>query len=82
LTLVEPWLTPFLSFVHAVCNVRAARKLWPKLDALATMNELERPTYEAWLGRPEEIQSLLTDRFRPELIRKEWGKLLFVGRAS
>jgi len=77
---VEPWLTPFLRFVHAVCDVRLARRAWPKLDALATMNELEKPTYEAWLRRPTEILALLTERFIPELVRTEWGKLLFVGR--
>lgn len=82
MVVVEPWLTPFLRFVHAVCELSTARRLWPKLDALATMNELERPTYEAWLGRPEEILSVLTGRFRPELMRREWGKLLFVGRPS
>lgn len=81
MVVVEPWLTPFLSFVHAVCDVRAARKLWPKLDALATMNELEATTYLAWLARPAEILALLESRFRAELLRKEWGKLLFVGRA-
>lgn len=77
---VEPWLTPFLRFVHTVCEMRLARRAWPKLDALATMNELERPTYEAWLARPDEILKLLTERFTPEVLRTEWGKLLFVGR--
>jgi SAM-dependent methyltransferase len=77
---VEPWLTAFLSFVHAVCEIRLARRLWPKLDALATMNELERPTYEQWLTRPHEIRQLLTETFTPELVRTAWGKLLFVGR--
>lgn len=78
---VEPWLTPFLSFVHAVCEVPLARKAWPKLDALATMNDAERPTYEQWLKRPEEVTRLLTRHFAPDLISAEWGKLLFVGRA-
>ena len=78
---IEPWLTPFLRFVHAICELRIARRAWPKLDALATMNDLEKPTYEAWLGRPAEILNLLTERFVPEVSRMEWGKLLFVGRA-
>jgi len=82
MVVVEPWLTPFLRFVHAVCEVRAARSLWPKLDALATMNEIERPTYQAWLARPGEVLSLLTARFTPELVRPAWGKLLFVGQRS
>lgn len=79
---VEPWLTPFLSFVHAVCEVRLARRAWPKLDALATMNEIERPTYMAWLERPGEILALLRERFVVELCRETWGKLHFVGRAA
>jgi len=79
---VEPWLTPFLSFVHAVCEVRLARRAWPKLDALATMNEIERPTYMAWLERPGAILALLRERFVVELCRETWGKLHFVGRAA
>src|SRR5262249_21164990 len=76
---VEPWLTPFLSFVHAVCEIQLARRLWGKLDALATMNENERPTYERWLGAPEPIRSLLVKYFRPEVERTGWGKIMFVG---
>jgi ubiquinone/menaquinone biosynthesis C-methylase UbiE len=36
---VEPWLTPFLRFVHAVAFFRPTRAAWGKLDALATMIE-------------------------------------------
>jgi ubiquinone/menaquinone biosynthesis C-methylase UbiE len=79
---VEPWLTPFLSLVHAVCEIHLARRLWPRLDALATMNELERPTYEQWLTRPREIRQLLVETFTPDLVRTAWGKLLFVGRVG
>ena len=82
LVVVEPWLTPFLSFVHAVCEVRLARRMWAKLDALATMNEIERPTYIAWLERPQEILARLRERFVPELCRETWGKLQFVGRVA
>ena len=82
LVVVEPWLTPFLSFVHAVCEVRLARRLWPRLDALATMNEIEWPTYMAWLERPREILALLRERFVPELCQERWGKLYFVGRVA
>jgi ubiquinone/menaquinone biosynthesis C-methylase UbiE len=32
---VEPWLTPFLSFVHAVCRNKIARRLIPKIDVFA-----------------------------------------------
>ena len=77
---VEPWLTPFLSFVHAACGVGLLRRAWPKLDALATMNDCERPTYEQWLGRPDEVSAQLGAFFKKELRRTRWGKLFFVGR--
>jgi ubiquinone/menaquinone biosynthesis C-methylase UbiE len=72
IVVVEPWLTPFLSFVHAMCEVRLARRMWAKLDALATMNEIERPTYMAWLERPQEILALLRERFVPAVCRQTW----------
>ena len=60
LVLVEPWLTPFLRLVHAACDVRAVRRLSARVDALATMIELERKTYEAWLATPEPGRSSAT----------------------
>ncbi|WP_298863337.1 hypothetical protein [uncultured Gimesia sp.] len=50
--IVEPWLTPFLRFVHAVCKNKSFRKIWPKLDALAIMIEQELTSYEHWLSQP------------------------------
>src|SRR3954467_5983051 len=50
---VEPWLTPFLAFVHHVCANRIARRLSSKVNALATMIEHERETYEQWLNQPQ-----------------------------
>jgi ubiquinone/menaquinone biosynthesis C-methylase UbiE len=78
---VEPWLTPFLKFVHTACEVRLLRRLWPKLDALATMNELERATYQRWLGQPLAVLKALERHFVPELVKERWGKLLFLGIA-
>jgi hypothetical protein len=75
---VEPWLTPFLVFVHQLC-FSPARRLSKKLDALATMIEQERVTYEAWLSQPNEILPLLEKYFVPKLSVKRWGKLIFVG---
>jgi ubiquinone/menaquinone biosynthesis C-methylase UbiE len=46
---VEPWLTTFLAFVHTVCRSRIARRVSLKIDALATMIDYERETYEQWL---------------------------------
>jgi len=77
---VEPWLTPFLSMVHGVCKVSLARKLWARLDALATMNELEHPVYGCWLGQPREILKRFDQRFAVERRKKAWGKLYYVGR--
>lgn len=80
LVLVEPWNTTFLRAVHACCNVPVARKMWGRLDALATMIERERATYEAWLGQADAIRRLIHAHFRVEREDASWGKLSFVGR--
>ena len=77
---VEPWLTPFLRIVHRVAENPAARRVSAKLDALATMIENERQTYENWLGRPQEISQLARRYFQPEHETFAWGKWNFVGR--
>ena len=79
---VEPWLTPFLRFVHAVSANPVARRLWPKIDALQTMIEHERETYAQWLSQPGLIQRLLQTHFQTERLRVAMGKLMFVGRAK
>lgn len=82
IVIVEPWLTPFLRVVHAACRQSLARRLWPKLEALATMIEEERETYERWLDAPEEHLSLIRRHVAPSLLRWRWGKLTVVGAAS
>ena len=77
---VEPWLTPFLRLVHRVAQNPLARRLSVKLDALATMIENERQTYENWLGRPREISQLARRHFQPEHESFALGKWNFVGR--
>ena len=77
---VEPWLTPFLRVVHAVCD-SPARRLSPRLDALATMIDYEGDTYRGWLGNRAFILSQLDRVFEPQVRRAQWGKLLFVGRS-
>jgi len=77
---VEPWRTPFLRFVHVVSENPLARRLSAKLDALATMIDNERQTYENWLGRPEEISQLANRYFQAEHELFAWGKWNFVGR--
>ena len=77
---VEPWRTPFLRFVHLVAENPLARRVSVKLDALATMIDHERETYENWLGRPQEISKLVRRYFQPEHELFAWGKWNFVGR--
>ncbi|HSJ06236.1 MAG TPA: methyltransferase domain-containing protein, partial [Longimicrobiales bacterium] len=72
---VEPWRTPFLTAVHVVSEWAPARRAWHKVDAFAAMTAHERPTYENWLSRPDEILALITDRFVTERLRTRWGKL-------
>jgi ubiquinone/menaquinone biosynthesis C-methylase UbiE len=77
---VEPWSTIFLRFVHGVARVRAIRRLSSKVDALATMIELEQPTYRNWLRNGPIIVRELKRLFEVETLRIAWGKLSFVGR--
>jgi ubiquinone/menaquinone biosynthesis C-methylase UbiE len=79
LLVVEPWRTPFLDFMHAACERRWLRALWPKLDALATMIEHERETYEDWLSRPAEVLDVLRSIVEPQVLRLSRGKLMMVG---
>jgi SAM-dependent methyltransferase len=79
---VEPWLTPFLSLVHGVCDNARARKLSAKIDALATMIEHERQSYEEWLRQPKVIIEILHKFFFEERRWCRWGKLHFVGRKA
>jgi ubiquinone/menaquinone biosynthesis C-methylase UbiE len=78
--IVEPWLTPFLSFVHWVCGRKMARRLSLKIDSLATMIEHERETYHQWLRQPGFVLNTLARYFLPERNACRWGKLMFVGR--
>jgi ubiquinone/menaquinone biosynthesis C-methylase UbiE len=81
LIIIEPWLTTFLSVVHAVSEQPLARRLWPKLDAFEMMREEERETYERWLNAPDEILAIIRRHVAPQLLRQRWGKLVVVGSA-
>jgi SAM-dependent methyltransferase len=76
---VEPWLTPFLRFVHAVSENPLARRLSNRLDALATMIQFERRTYDQWLTQPGLILQMARTHFVPKYESFEWGKWNFVG---
>jgi ubiquinone/menaquinone biosynthesis C-methylase UbiE len=62
---VEPWLTPFLKFVHWVSENPLARRVSNKMDALATMIQFERRTYEQWLAHPDLIKQIARAHFVP-----------------
>jgi len=76
---VEPWSTPFLNLVHAVCENPLARKYSVKLDALATMIHYERRTYEQWLTQPQLVLGLAEKHFVALQQSFRWGKWRFIG---
>jgi ubiquinone/menaquinone biosynthesis C-methylase UbiE len=78
--IIEPWATPFLRAVHLVAERPVMRALSRRLDAFAAMTDEERPTYEAWLARPETILAAVTAEFEAMVIRRRLGKLVFLGR--
>ena len=80
IVIVEPWRTPFLDLVHFLCGSKLARRAWPKLDAMATMVEHERVTYEQWLAQPELIRGMVLERFDTMRETIGWGKWSLVGR--
>jgi len=77
--LVEPWLTPFLKLIHWIAAQYVARRCSVKLDALQTMIEHERRTYEQWLREPGLILTLARTHFSPIHESFAWGKWSFVG---
>jgi ubiquinone/menaquinone biosynthesis C-methylase UbiE len=76
---VEPWLTPFLRFVHVVVENHWVRKFYDKGDALAVMIEHERETYEQWLHQPDSIRKLFDRFFVAKTNQSTWGKFQFTG---
>ena len=73
--------TLFLRAVHAACAWPLVRRVSAKVDALATMIEHERTTYERWLAMPDAIDARLVEHFDVVYRRVGWGKLMFVGRS-
>jgi ubiquinone/menaquinone biosynthesis C-methylase UbiE len=76
---VEPWRTPFLTFVHFVSELPPVRRLSNKMDAFATMTEHEIRTYTQWTGQPELIKKIARAYFVPVHESFAWGKWNFVG---
>jgi hypothetical protein len=65
--------------VHTVSENPFARRVSNKMDALATMIQFERRTYEQWLGQPELIKNIARAHFLPLHESFAWGKWNFVG---
>ncbi len=82
LCVVEPWRDPFLSAVHIAARSVTLRRVWPKLDALATMIECEAETYFNWLREPRAVLDMIHRWFVPEVQAVSWGKLRFIGRRT
>ena len=76
---VEPWRTPFLTFVHFVSEISLVRRLSNKMDAFATMTEHEIRTYKQWLDQPQTIRKIAQTHFVPVHESFGWGKWNFVG---
>jgi ubiquinone/menaquinone biosynthesis C-methylase UbiE len=76
---VEPWRTPFLTFVHFVSEIPLVRRNSVKMDAFATMTEYEIRTYTQWLSQPDLIKNVARAHFVPVHESFAWGKWNFVG---
>ena len=76
---IEPWLTPFLRAVHLLTNSRLVRRFSRTFDALATMIEEERETYEQWLNDPDRYLATIRQHIAAQVVRRQWGKLIVVG---
>ena len=63
-------------------DLKIVRKLYAKGDALATMTERERDTYEQWLGMPDQIRQTFERHFQLSQWQTSWGKLAAVATPS
>ena len=80
--IVEPWLTPFLRFVHLLTNSPLVRRFSKTFDALAVMIEEERQTYEQWLNDPDRYLATIRQHITAQVVRRRFGKLIVVGTPS
>jgi len=79
IVIIEPWLTPFLQLVHAVAEQGLARRLSGRINALGTMIDEERDTYERWLKTPDEHLAVIRRHITTHLLERRWGKIVIVG---
>ena len=80
--IVEPWWTPSLAVMHGLSRRRPIRAVSRKMDAFERMYELERVTYDAWLGQPEQILAILRRHLTPLTLHRRWGKLMLLARRA
>ena len=78
--MVEPWLTPFLHFIHFASERHFVRAISQKFDALAAMIHYEANTYFSWLAAQEAILALLDENFAQVSKKRAFGKLNFIGK--
>jgi len=78
--IVEPYPTRTLGFIHRFSENRVAQRMMPKIEAFASMVELERSTYENWLSLAPSIRNWMKSAFVPLIDRVTWTKWSFVGR--
>ena len=81
LAIVEPYPTRTLAWIHRISEQKVVRAMSPRLDALATMTERERTTYEPWLQKIPSIRRSIRQAFTPLVDRISWTKWMFVGQA-
>lgn len=74
---IEPWLTPYLQFVHGCAALTLLRRIYLPLCAFATMVYYESSTYKKWLTSDSFIQYQLNTHFPDSTIKIGWGKAIF-----
>ena len=73
--LIEPWLTPFLQFVHFISGFRFIRMINSTICAFAIMFFFEKKTYKQWLNNSKNIYLALQSFFIVKSTKKEHGKI-------
>ena len=79
LVLVEPWQTLYLRVVHFLMGISVVRRLYKPIGIYAKLCELERDTLGPWLKEPEDILRKLADYTQELTLKKQFGKLMYIG---
>jgi ubiquinone/menaquinone biosynthesis C-methylase UbiE len=78
--MVEPWLTPFLGFVHWCCQKKLICQIYTKLYDLKTMIHEERETYFDWLSNPQAIIDNVSKSLKIVFLKKQLGKIYIIAK--